>query len=70
MSIGKRDSYSSIHLGQDRTGQDPCPVLTETRREIFDLQEILCDDFDWNVSQILRFMRMGPNIWEHMDQQL
>jgi hypothetical protein len=30
----------------------------------------LLTNFDWNVSQVLRFMKMGHNIWEEMKQQL
>jgi hypothetical protein len=37
---------------------------------VFDGQEVLIDNFDWNVSQVLRFMKMGQNIWESMNQQL
>jgi hypothetical protein len=47
-----------------------CPTLTQTRREFFDCQEALCDGFDWNFSQLLKFMQMDSNTWEQMDRQL
>jgi hypothetical protein len=37
---------------------------------VFDGQEVLIDNFDWNVSQVLRFMKMGQNIWESMSKIL
>jgi hypothetical protein len=35
---------------------------------VFDGQEVLNDNFDWNATQVLRFMKMGHNIWDEMNQ--
>jgi hypothetical protein len=58
----QEEDETPIHLIKD------CKTLIYTRRMVFDGQEVLIDNFDWNASQVLRFMKMGHNIWDEMNQ--
>jgi ribonuclease HI len=58
----QEEDETPIHLIKD------CKTLIYTRRMVFDGQEVLNDNFDWNATQVLRFMKMGHNIWDEMNQ--
>jgi hypothetical protein len=42
-----------------------CKALIQTRRMVFDGQEVLIDNFDWNVSQ-----HAGPEVHENGPKHL
>jgi hypothetical protein len=56
----KEEVETPIHLIQN------CKSLIPTRREFFDLQSVLLDNFDWSTMQLLGFLH-DSQIWGMLD---
>jgi hypothetical protein len=56
----QEEDETPIHLIQD------CKLLIRTRREFFDLQSVLLDNFDWSTMQVLGFLH-DSKIWGMLD---